>query len=112
MDDKDDKGYEPEQEEEDDNAYPTDDDDDDDFQELPPRARKLTSKMTKSSKKPTKAATRQVEESTKNKDGDAEDETLSLFQKIVRLDFEVRASEEFEDITKDKCGKPGRSSRI
>ena len=100
VDDKDNKGYKPEQEEEDDNAYPMDDDDDD-FQEPPPRARKPTNKATKSSKKPTKSTTRQVEESTENKD--AEDETLSLFQKIVGPDFEVRASEEFEDNTKDKC---------
>ena len=43
--------------------------------------------------------------STKSKD-DAEDETLALFQKIVGPDFEVRAAEEFEDNTKDKCGNP------
>ena len=106
LDDKDNKGYEPEEEEEDDNGYPIDDDDDNDFQEPPPRSRKSTSKTTKSSKKPTKSTTRRVEESTKNKDDDAEDETLALFQKIVGLDFEVRASEEFEDNTKDKCGNP------
>ena len=103
VDDKDDKGYEPEQEEEDDNVYPMDDDNDE-FQEPPPRARKPTTKMTKSSKKPTKATTRRVEESTK--DADANDEMLSLFQKIVGPDFEVRASEEFEDNMKDKCGNP------
>ena len=102
LDDKDDKGYEPEQEEEDDNGYPIDDDDDDDFQEPPPRSRK----STKPSKKPTRSTTKRVEESTKSKDDDAEDETLALFQKIVGPDFEVRASEEFEDNTKDKCGNP------
>ena len=97
LDDKADKGYEQEQEEDDDNGYPIDDDDD--FQEPPRRSRK----STKPSKKLT--TTRRVEEPTKSKD-DAEDETLALFQKIVGLDFEVRASEEFEDNTKDKCGNP------
>ena len=103
LDDKGDKTYEPEQEEEDDIVYPMDDDNDN-FQEPPPRARKPTTKMTKSSKKPTKTTTRQVEESTK--DADANDETLSLFQKIVGPDFEIRASEEFEEDPKDKCGNP------
>ena len=103
LDDKGDKTYEPEQEEEDDMVYPMDDDDDD-FQEPPPRARKPTTKITKSSKKPTKTTTRRVEESTK--DADANDETLSLFQKIVGPDFEIRASEEFEEDPKDKCGNP------
>ena len=95
--DKADKIYEPEEEEDDGNGYPIDDDDDDDFQEPPPRSRK----STKPSKKPT--TTRRVKKSTKSKD-DAEDETLALFQKIVGPDFEVRAAEEFEDNTKDKCG--------
>ena len=31
---------------------------------------------------------------------------MALFQKIVGPDFEVQASEEFEDNTKDKCGSP------
>ena len=98
LEDKGDKTYKPEQEEEDDMVYPMDDNDDD-FQEPPPRARKPTTKITKSSKKPTKTTTRRVEESTK-------DETLSLFQKIVGPDFEIRASEEFEEDPKDKCGNP------
>ena len=97
--DKADKDYEPEQEEDDDNGYPIDDDDDNDFQELPPRSRK----STKPSKKP--MTTRRVEESTKSK-GDAEDETLALFQKIVGPDFEVCASEEYEEDPKDKCRNP------
>ena len=102
LEDKGDKTYEPEEEEED-MVYPMDDDDDD-FQEPPPRARKPTTKITKSSKKPTKTTIRRVEESTK--DADANDETLSLFQKIVGPDFEIRASEEFEEDPKDKCGNP------
>ena len=40
------------------------------------------------------------------KDDEPEDETLALFQRIVGPDFEVRASEEFEDDPKDKCGNP------
>ena len=97
--DKADKIYEPEEEEDDENGYPIDDDDDDDFQEPPPRSRKIT----KQSKKPT--TKRRVEKSTKSKD-EPEDETLALFQRIVGPDFEVRASEEFEDDPKDKCGNP------
>ena len=93
-----DKDYEPDQEEDDDNDYPIDDDDDDDFQEPPPRPRK-----TKTSKKPT--TSRRVEKSTKSKD-DREDETLTLFQKIVGPDFDVCAAEEFEEDPKDKCGNP------
>ena len=105
VDDKD-REYEPQPDEEDDNIYPMDDDDDD-FQEPPPRARKPVGKVTKTSKRPTKTTTsRRVDESTKDKDGDADDETLSLFQKIVGPDFEVHASEEFEDNTRDKCGNP------
>ena len=103
LDDKADKDYEPQQEEDDDddNAYPIDDDDDD-FQEPPPRSRK----PIKPSKKPTRSTTRRVEKPTKSKDDEAEDETLALFQKIVGPDFEVRASEEFEEDPKDKCGNP------
>ena len=93
-----DKDYEPDQEEDDDDDYPIDDDDDDDFQEPPPRPRK-----TKTSKKPT--TSRRVEKSTKSKD-DREDEALTLFQKIVGPDFDVRAAEEFEEDPKDKCGNP------
>ena len=103
LEDKGDKTYEPEQGEEDDMVYPMDDDDDD-FQELPPRARKPTTKITKSSKKLTKMTTRLVKELTK--DADVNDETLSLFQKIVGPDFEIRASEEFKEDPKDKCGNP------
>ena len=40
------------------------------------------------------------------KTADTEEETLNLFQRIVGPDFEVRASEEFEDDPKDKCGNP------
>ena len=100
VDDKKDKGYEPEQED-DDFVYPMDDDDDD-FQEPPPRARKSTTKKTTSSKKPMKAT--RVKESTK--DADANDEMLSLFQRIVGPDFEIQAAEEFEEDPKDKCGNP------
>ena len=92
--DKADEIYEPE--EDDEEIYKMDDDDDD-FQEPPPRSRKMTSKM------PT--TERRVEKSTK-KTADTEDETLKLFQRIVGPDFEVRASEEFEDDPKDKCGNP------
>ena len=89
--------YEPEEEEDDEEVYQMDDDDDD-FQEPPPRSRKTTT-----SKKPT--TKRRVEKSTEGK-AEAEDETLALFQRIVGPEFEVRASEEFEDDPKDKCGNP------
>ena len=56
LDDKADKGYEPQQEEDDDNGYPIDDDDDDDFQEPPLRSRK----PIKPSKKPMRSTTRRV----------------------------------------------------
>ena len=103
---------EPEEEEDDKEMYQKDDeDDDDDFQEPPPRSRKTTSKMPTTErrveksmkKKPTKE--RRVEKSTE-KTADTEDETLALFQRMVGPDFEVRASEEFEDDPKDKCGNP------
>ena len=97
--DKADKIYEPEEEEDDENRYPIDDDDDDDFQEPPPRSRKITKQSKKLTTK------RRVEKSTKSKD-EPEDETLALFQRIVGPDFQVRASEEFEDDPKDKCGNP------
>ena len=95
--DKADKVDEPEEDDED--AYQMDDDDDDDFQEPPPRSRKIV----KQSKKPT--TKRRIEKLTKKKD-EPEDETLALFQRIVGPEFEVRASEEFEDDPKDKCGNP------
>ena len=97
--DKPDEMHEPE-EEEDDLEMIMDDDDDDDFQEPPPRSRKTTT-----SKMPT--TTRRVEKSksTKKKD-DTEDDTLALFQRIVGPEFEVRASQEFEDDPKDRCGNP------
>ena len=97
LEDKAQEVYEPEEDDED--AYQMDDDDDDDFQEPPPRSRKIV----KQSKKPT--TKRRVEKLTKSKD-ETEDETLALFQRIVGLEFEVRASEEFEDDPKDKCGNP------
>ena len=108
IDDKDkDKDYKPQPEEDDNDIYPMDDDADDDFQEPPPRARKSVDKTSTASRKPTKTAMdRRVDESTKDKEGDADEETISLFQKIVGPDFEVRASEEFEDNTRDKCGNP------
>ena len=93
--DKADEIYEPE--EDDEEIYKMDDDDDD-FQEPPPRSRKTTT-----SKMPT--TKRRVEKSTKKKE-DTEDETLALFQRIVGPEFEVRASEEFEDDPKDKYGNP------
>ena len=58
-----------------------------------------------SRKKQKTTSDQQVEKSTKSKKDD-NDETISLFQRIVGLDFEVRASQEFEDNTKDKCGNP------
>ena len=95
--DKADEIDEPEEEEDDEEVYQVDDDDDD-FQEPPPRSRKTTT-----SKKPT---TKQcVEKSTEGK-AEAEDETLALFQRIVGPEFEVRASREYEDDPKDKCGNP------
>ena len=96
--DKADEIYEPEEEEDDEEVYQMDDDDDDDFQEPPPRSRKTTT-----SKKPT--TKRRVEKSTEKKD-EPEVVTLALFQRIVGLEFEVRASEEFEVDPKDKCGNP------
>ena len=95
--DKADEMHEPE-EEEDDLEMIMDDNDDDDFQEPPPRSRKMTT-----SKKPT--TKRRVEKSTEGK-AEAEDETLALFQRIVGPEFEERASQEFEDDPKDKCGNP------
>ena len=108
VDDEDrDVDYQPEDEQmdDDDEDFPAlDDDDDDDFQEPPPRARKDTKKEQKQVKK--KSTQRRVEVS----EGDTlSDETLSLFQKIVGDNFEIRASEEFEDESaecKDRCINP------
>ena len=86
---------EPEEDEDDEEVYQMDDDDDD-FQEPPPRSRKTTT-----SKKPT--TKRSVEKSTEGK-AEAGDESLALFQRIVGPEFEVRASREYEDDPKDKCG--------
>ena len=98
-----DRDYEPPLD--DDDNYPIDDDDDDDFQEPVPRARKTVVKRNKLSRKTQKTTTDpQVEKSTKSKKDHDDDETISLFQRIVGPDFEVRASQEFEDNTKDKCG--------
>ena len=100
-----DRDYEPPLDEDDDDNYPIDDDDDDDFQEPIPRARKIVVKCNKLSRKKQKTTTdQQVEKSTKSKKDDDDDETISLFQRIVGPEFEVRASQEFEDNTKDKCG--------
>ena len=93
--DKADEIYEPE--EDDEEIYQMDDDDDD-FQEPPPRSRKTTTSKIPTTK-------RRVEKSTKKKE-DTEDETLALFQRIVGPEFEVRASEEYKDDPKDKCGNP------
>ena len=102
-----DRDYEPPLDDNDNDNYPIDDDDDDDFQEPIPRARKTVVKHNKLSRKKQKTTTdQQVEKSTKSKKDDDNDETISLFQRIVGLDFEVRASQEFEDNTKDKCGNP------
>ena len=102
-----DRDYEPPLGNNDDDNYPIDEDDDDDFQEPLPRARKIVVKRNKLSRKKQKTTTdQQVEKSTKSKKDDDDDETISLFQRIVGPDFEVRASQEFEDNTKDKCGNP------
>ena len=99
-----------ESEEDDEELYKMDDDDDD-FQEPPPRSRKMTSKMPTTERRVEKSTKkmptteRRVEKSTE-KTADTEEETLALFQRIVGPDFEVRASEEFEDDPKDKCGNP------
>ena len=100
-----DANYEPEDDQMDDDDFPVfDDDNDDDFQEPAPRARRDTKKEQKQVKK--KSTQRQVEVS----EGDVlSEETLSLFQKIVGDNFEVRASEEFEEESaekKDRCINP------
>ena len=95
VDDQDkDADYEPGNDEElddDEQNYPAFDDDDDDFQIPPIRPRKAEKKERKQTKK--KSTQRGVEV----QDGDIlSDETLTLFQRIVGDDFEIRASEEFE----------------
>ena len=102
-----DRNYEPPLDDDDNDNYPVDDDDDDDFQEPLPRSRKTVVKRNKLSRKKQKTTTdQQVEKSTKSKKDDDDDDTISMFQRIVGPDFEVRASQEFEDNTKDKCGNP------
>ena len=105
LDDEDrDENYEPEDDQRDEDEYPPVDDDDDDFDIPPLRARKTDKKEAKQKKK--KSTQRGIEESV----GDAlSDETLSLFQKIVGENFEVRASEEFEEESaekRDRCINP------
>ena len=102
-----DRNYKPPPDDDDDDNYPIDDNDDDDFQEPLPRSRKTVVKRNKLSRKKQKTTTdQQVEKSTKSKKDDDDDDTISMFQRIVGPDFEVRASQEFEDNTKDKCGNP------
>ena len=108
VDDEDhDANYDPgedDDQDDDDQDYPVMDDDDDDFQIPPLRARKDTKKEQKQTKK--KSTQRRVEVS----EGDAlSDETLSLFQRIVGDNFEVKASEEFEtegSEKRDRCCNP------
>ena len=112
LDDEDaDRNYKPNDDEEDndDLIYPMLDDDDDDFQIPPPRVRKTKPALPVKLAKPTKkqATARRVEKSKMEVTEDISDETLSLFQKIVGDDFEVKASEEFEQEStgkkKDRC---------
>ena len=103
IDDKDkDEDYKPQEDEQDDEDYQMLDDDDDDFQEPPPRARKPVKKeqLKKHSTQ------RCVDKSSKEDTADIDDETLSLFQKIVGDNFEIKASEEFEQERKDRCINP------
>ena len=110
VDDEDrDKDYEPENDEEqnDDDDYPVIDDDDDNFQEPPPRARKTTKKEQKQVKK--QATKRHVGKSKRDDNDAINEETLSLFQRIVGDNFEVRVSEEYEDESaekRDRCINP------
>ena len=105
-----DANYEPGDDDDDEDAeeYPAMDDDDDDFEIPPLRARKDTKDTKKECKqtKKKKSIQRRVEVS----EGDAlSDETLSLFQRIVGDDFEVKASEEFETEgaeKRDRCCNP------
>ena len=108
MDDEDrDKDFEPWDDELDDDEYPVpNDDDDDDFQEPAPRARKPIKKETKQKH----STQRRVDKSNRKDDiTDIDDETLSLFQRIVGDNFEVKASQEFEEEStekKDRCINP------
>ena len=101
IDDEDhDKDYEPENDEENDENYPgIGDDDDNDFEIPPPRAQK-TKKELKQTKKQT-TMQRRVKKSKTDRDG-INQETLSLFQRLVGKDYEVRASEEYEDESAEK----------
>ena len=104
-----DKNYAPgdDEQDDDDDDYPVLDDDDDDFQEPPPRARKTTKKEKKQTKK--QATQRRVEQSKKDDDDAINEETLSLFQRIVGDNFEVRTSQEYEDESvekRDRCINP------
>ena len=108
VDDEDkDADYEPGNDEElddDEQNYPAFDNDDDDFQIPPLRSRKSEKKERKQTKK--KSTQRGVEV----QDGDVlSDETLTLFQRIVGDDFEIKASEEFETEApekRDRCCNP------
>ena len=109
VDDEDhDKDYEPENDEENDKNYPVIGDDDDDDFEIPPlRPRKTKKELTQTKKQTT--TQRRVEKSRKNRDDGINNETLSLFQGIVGDNFEVRASEEYEDKSmekRDRCLNP------
>ena len=98
VDDEDkDADYEPgnddEELDDDEQNYPAFDDDGDDFQIPPLRPRKSEKKERKQTRTKKKSTQRGVE----IQDGDVlSDETLSLFQRIVGDDFEIKASEEFE----------------
>ena len=101
VDDEDlDKDYEPGEDdyndEEDDENYQAIDEDLDDF-EVPPLRQRTTAKEVVSKKKP-KSTQRRVA----TRDEGIGDETLSLFQRIVGDSFEVRATEEFEEESKEK----------
>ena len=103
VDDKDDKGYEPEQEEDDDNVYlwmtmtTT-------FRNRP---REQENRQSKRSNQARSQRKRQLDESRNRlKTQTQMMKHYSLFQKIVGPHFEIRASEEFEEDQKDKCGNP------
>ena len=111
MDDEDcDEDYEPQNDEQDDDDddYPIVDDDDDDFEEPPLPAQKMVTKRQKQNKK--QSTQQRVEKPKKRDDTDGiNEETLSLFQRIVGDNFEVKASEEYEDEStekKDRCINP------
>ena len=81
------------------------DEDDDDF-EIPPLRTRKPVKVAKK-KHQTSSTKRQVRES-KPEGEDINDETLNLFQKIVGSEFEVKASQEFqqEERKTDRCINP------